>query len=95
MVKASKLIDNINIGLKKNNSAKVFIDLDDFKVFFDENKLLSNSAIQPALFESIFLFLKIIILNVNFVFQTKENNDNGIGKLCTFCINNKSTQVVR
>lgn len=95
MVKASKLIDNINISLKKNNSAKIFIDLDDFKVFFDENKLLSNSAIQPTLFKSIFLFIKIIILNVNFDFQTKENNDNGIGKLCTFCISSKSTQVVR
>lgn len=95
VVKASKLINDINIGFKKNNSAKVFIDLNDFKVFFNENKLPSNSAIQPALFESIFLFIKIIILNVNFVFQTKENNKNGIGKLCTFCINSKSTQVVR
>lgn len=36
VVKAFKLVDDIDIGLKKYNSMKVFINSNDAEVFFDD-----------------------------------------------------------
>ena len=68
VVKVSKLVDDINIGFKKYDSAEVFIYSKNFKIFSDKNKLLSNSILQPALLKLAFLSIEIKILSINSVF---------------------------
>lgn len=88
VVRIFKLVNSINIGLKKYDFAKVsikkcdpfkiFIDLDNSKVSSNENKLLANI---------------IATINLDFVYQIRTNND-GISRLYAPCISSKSAQIV-
>lgn len=94
VVRASKLVDGIDIGLKEYDPAEVFIDSDDSEVSSDDESP-PNSASQSALLEPVPSSIETMIPNVDSVLQTKENDDDGIAKLCTPCVCSKSTQVVR
>lgn len=63
VIKALKLINSINIDFNKYNPTKVFIDLNNFEVFFNKNKLLTNIGLKFVLLK---LFRKITILNIDF-----------------------------
>lgn len=72
VIKTSKLVDNINIDLKKYHSIEVFTDSENLKVFFYENKLSTNNAFYLALFKLVFLIIKIMIPNINSILQTSD-----------------------
>lgn len=91
VVGAFKLVNGIDISLKKYNLVKIFLNSNDFKAYFNENKSLTNNAPQSMLLKPIFLFIETIISNIDFAFQTKKNNNNGITKLYILCIDSKST----
>lgn len=94
VVKTSKLIDSINIGLKKYDPAKISIkeydlseiaiDSDNSKAFSNKNKSPANIALRPR---------KATISDRNFFSQTR-GDDNRFFKLYTPCVGSKSTQVV-
>lgn len=94
-MKASKLVGGIKISLKKYNPTKILIDSNNFETFSNENKLPTNSISQLMLLKLVFLSIKTTISNVNSILQPKKNNNNGIAKLCTLCIDSKFNQLVR
>lgn len=88
VVRIFKLVNSINIGLKKYDFAKVsikkcdlfkiFIDLDNSKVSSNENKLPANI---------------IATLSLDFIYQIKANND-GIPRLCAPYVGSKLAQII-
>lgn len=95
VVKTSKLVDSINIDLKKYNPAKVSIkkydlskvaiDLDDFKISSNKYKPPTNIILRPE---------RATVLNTNFAHQTRGNGDE-IAKLCAPYVSSKPTQIVK
>lgn len=80
VVRISKVVDGINIGLtnKEYNSAEVFIDSNNPKP--PDNETINLLVDQESL-------LAII--------ASTRKADNIIDKLCAFCVGSKSTQMVR
>lgn len=78
VIRAFKLVDDINIDLKKYNPTKIFINSNSSKAFFNEN--ISQS--------------KMTTLNIDFIYQNKENNCRIVNQ-CKLYINSKFTQVIR
>lgn len=95
IVKTSKLVNSIEIDLKKYDSTKIFIeeynlskvviDSDNSKTSSNEKKLLANFTSRPE---------KIAVLDINSAHQIKDN-DNGVSKLYDSYIDSKSTRVVK
>lgn len=91
VIKASKLVDGVNIGFKKYNLTKVFIkeydpskvaiDSDNFETSFNKKKSPTNIALRPR---------EVAVLNTNFAHQIKSDDD-GISKLCASCVGSKLT----
>lgn len=95
VVKTFKLVDGIDISLKKYEAAKISIKeydssevamiSDNSEVSSNENESLADIASRPR---------TAAIPDTNFFSQTRGDN-NGIFKLCTLCIGSKSTRIVR
>ena len=75
-------MDGINLSYNNNKNddpAKIFIDLNNSRIFTNKNKLLNNSTLDfnPILLELIFMpkiSIKTIILCSNSIYQTINNN---------------------
>lgn len=89
VARASKQVDDINIGLKKYKLTKIFINLDDSKASFNKNELPTN-YLQSTSSASI----EITIQDTKSTYPIRNNNDR-ISKLCTPCIGSKFIQIVR
>lgn len=95
IVKTSKLVNGINIGLKKYYSAKVSIeeyalskiavDSNDSEAFSNKYKPPANIALRPE---------RAAVPDTNFANQIRGSNDE-ISKLCTLYVGSKSTQVIK
>lgn len=95
VVKISKLVNDVNINLKKYDPAevsikeydpsKVAIDLDNSKASFNEYELPTNIALGSG---------EAAVPDTNFTHLIRGNNA-GISKLCTPCVGSKSIQIVK
>lgn len=85
VVRICKLVNSINICLKKYNLIKVFIDSNNSEISFNKNELPTNIGLQ---------LIKTTIYDIDSAHQIRDNNI-GIAKLFIFCVSSKLTQVVR